>query len=104
MEIPHTSLSGIKIVGITDIGVIINGNLKEINSINPCQIGYICDNQENIISEITPLIIIINQHRDGYEKIIDIMKKNGGDMNQEINYFGRKTTPLDIYNINHKNL
>lgn len=87
-----------KITGIDNINIITNGTLEELDSItNVNQIGSIIEKDtDNIISQITPLFMIINQRAKDYKDRLDILIKNGGNMDMEINYYGRPTTARDI--------
>ncbi len=87
-----------KITGIDNINIITNGTLEELDSItNVNQIGSIIEKDtDNIISQITPLFMIINQRAKDYKDRVDILIKNGGNMDMEINYYGRSTTARDI--------
>lgn len=87
-----------KITGIDNINIITNGTLKELDSItNLNQVGSIIEKDtDNNISQITPLFMIINQRVKDYKDRLDILIKNGGNMDMEINYYGRSTTARDI--------
>ena len=87
-----------KITGIDNINIITNGTLEELDSItNVNQIGSIIEKDtDNIISQITPLFMIINQRAKDYKDRLDILIKNGGNMDMEINYYGSSTTARDI--------
>ena len=87
-----------KITGIDNINIITNGTLKELDSItNVNQVGSIIEKDtDNNISQITPLFMIINQRAKDYKDRLDILIKNGGNMDMEINYYNHPTTAHDI--------
>lgn len=81
-----------KIIGIDDIDTIINGTLQELASIkNPNQIGKVInlDDNNSVLSEITPLIMIVNQGCKDYKSRLEILEKNGGDLDMEVNYYNK---------------
>lgn len=87
-----------KIVNIRNINIITNGSLDLLATItDPNEIGNIENEQGDIISQITPLFMVINQNHNLKEKL-DILVKNGGDLDKEINYYGSKITARHILN------
>ena len=93
---PSAKRDNNKIAGIDGIGIITNGTPLEMEDANPHQIGYVINELGQNISQITPMIMIINQGLKNYKEILDIMIKNGGDIDQVINYYGRETTAREI--------
>ena len=88
MDINHKN----KIVNISNIDIITNGSLELLATItDPNEIGNIENEEGDIISQITPLFMVINQNHNFKDKL-DILVKNGGDLDMEINYYGNKKT------------
>jgi len=81
-----------KIVNINHIDIIINGSLEELATVSdPNQVGNVVNDVGEVISEITPLFMVINQN-DNLKEKLEILVKNGGDLDKEINYYGNKRT------------
>jgi len=81
-----------KITGIDHLNVITNGTVDEIKRTvtNPNQIGSVVNIKTGeSISQITPVIMIINQGRSDLNERIAALVENGADLNMEINYYGR---------------
>lgn len=77
-----------KIIGIDNIEIITNGTLEDLEKIkNPNQVGKVINKDTNeFISEITPMIMIINQNESDYRDRLNILIKNGGNMDQVVKY------------------
>ena len=77
-----------KITGIDNIDIITNGTADQFKTINNAdQVGHIIDTTtQNIVSETTPLFMIIVQHRRGWEKLLNILVENGGNLDRQINF------------------
>ena len=92
-----------KIVNINHINIIINGSLEELATVSdPNQVGNVVNDVEEVISEITPLFMVINQNHNLKAKL-EILVKNGGDLDKEIDYYGNKRTAryiLDTFRSN----
>ena len=79
-----------KIVNINHIDIITNGSLEELETVSePNQVGNVVNDVGEVISEITPLFMIINQNHNLKAKL-EILVKNGGDLDKEIDYYGKK--------------
>lgn len=85
-----------KITKINNINEITNGTLDELKEIDPNQVGHVVDENGNIVSEITPIIMIINQKRKDMEQRLAILRENGGDFDKKINYYGKQKSANDI--------
>ena len=89
-----------KIIDIDQIELITNGNLEDFDSlINPNQVGKVINSEGEVISEITPLFMIINQNVKVYEKL-DRLKDKDINLYQKIDYYGTPKTAkyiLDNY-------
>lgn len=95
------SLNENKVIEIDNIFFITNGTLDEMNKIdNPNQVGNVVriDTGE-IVSEITPLFMIINQNAKNFREKLDVLIKNGGDMHMKINYYGTPRSAEEIMNL-----
>ena len=64
-----------------------------IDSQNPNAIGKVVDKDTNEeLSEITPLIMIINASSKNVQQEIDDLLRDGADPDLEITYYNEKTT------------
>lgn len=90
-----------KIIEIDNIYYITNGTLDEMNTINnPNQIGKVVRKDTGeIVTEITPLFMIINQNAINFREKLDVLIKNGGDMHMKINYYGTSRSAKEIMNL-----
>lgn len=77
-----------KIIGINNIEIITNGTLEDLEKIkNPNQVGQVINKDTHeFINEITPMIMIINQNKSDYKERLNILIKNGGNMDQVVKY------------------
>ena len=83
-----------KITDIDNIDIITNGTADQIKTINNAdQVGLIIDmTTQNIVSETTPLFMIIVQHRKGWEELLNILVQNGGNLDRQINFWGSQVS------------
>jgi hypothetical protein len=87
-----------EIVNIDNLDTITNGTLEDMSKIiNPNQVGQVIykDNGE-VKTDINPMIMIINQGLNDYRERLEILVKNGGDLDMNINYCNRETTPREL--------
>ena len=88
-----------KIVGIDNIDIITNGSIEELGEIsNPNQVGKVVSEDGSTISNITPLIMIINQGAKDYKTRVDKLVEIGGDLDMNINYYNISTTARELAN------
>lgn len=87
-----------KIIGIDDIEIITNGTLKDLEKVkNPNQVGQVIDKDTNkILKEITPMIMIINQGLSDYVERLNVLIKNGGDMEKMVDYNGMSPREIAV--------
>ena len=87
-----------KITGIDNIDIITNGTADQFKTItNADQVGHIIDKTtQNILSETTPLFMIIVQHRRGWEELLDILVQNGGNLDRQINFWGNQVSAREL--------
>jgi len=87
-----------KIVDIDNINIIINGSIDDMSRItNPNQKGSVINKHTNSkVSDITPMIMIINQGLSDYKDRLSALIDNGGDMDMSVEYYGRTTTAREI--------
>ena len=65
--------------------------------LDPNQIGEVIEKDTNKkLSEITPLIMVINQSANNCDEKVKKLIELGGDINMKINYYGKQTSALDI--------
>ena len=63
------------------------------------KIGYVKNPSGEVVSEITPLIMVINSAGQDWRKIVQAMVAAGANLDMPIeNYYGRKTTAREIAN------
>lgn len=89
-----------KITNIDHLDILTNGTVDEIrNSVtNPNQIGSVINTKTNEqISQISPVIMIINQGLSDLENRINALSENGADLNMKIDYYGRQKSAHEIY-------
>ena len=87
-----------KITGIDNIGIITNGTADQFKTINNAdQVGNIIDKTtQNIVSETTPLFMIIVQGRKGWEELLNILVQNGGNLDRRINFWGNQVSAREL--------
>ena len=77
--------------------IITNGTIEQLMTIkNSNEIGSIVDKNNNFISQITPLIMIVNQSSLDCQDKIDTLLSLGADPNLKINYYGKDISAYDI--------
>ena len=83
-----------KITDIDNIDIITNGTADQFKTINNAdQVGHIIEKTtQNIVSETTPLFMIIVQGRKGWEELLDILVQNGGNLDRQINFWGSQVS------------
>lgn len=89
-----------KITNIDHLDILTNGTVDEIrNSVtNPNQIGCVIDTKTNEqVSQITPVIMIINQGLSDLDNRINALSENGADLNMKIDYYGTPRSANEIY-------
>ena len=93
----HANSDKNKITGIDQKDLIINGSIEDLAYItNPNKVGSVIDSTNKTISQITPLIMIINQGSRDYKNRVKALVDIGADMNMNINYYGRETNAFEI--------
>ena len=87
-----------KIVNIDNINVIINNKTSNYPiGLDPNQIGEVYEKDTNKkLSEITPLIMVINQSANNCDEKVKKLIELGGDIYMKINYYGKQTSASDI--------
>lgn len=89
-----------KITNIDHLDILTNGTVDEIrNSVtNPNQVGCVIDTKTNEkISQITPVIMIINQGLSDIDNRISALSENGADLNMKIDFYGTQRSANEIY-------
>ena len=89
-----------KIINIDHLGVITNATVDKIRNTvtNPNQIGHVINTETNEqISQITPVIMLINQGLSDLDNRINALSENGADLNMEIDYYGTPRTANQIF-------
>lgn len=76
-----------------------------IDSHNINAIGKVVDKDTNEeLSEITPLIMIVNASSKNVQKEIDDLLRAGADPDLEINYYNQQTTARKLALLHRKNI
>ena len=90
-----------KITGFTDSEFdLINWGEPEdmVGFSNPNKVGHVVDKLNKTISDITPLIMIINASGEGWRDVAQALIAQGADPDMTVNYYDRATTARDIAN------
>ena len=88
-----------KITGasLEDLNLITNGTAESIKNItNPNQVLEVIDKNNNKISNITPLIMVINSSKTGWKNIVESLISVGADPSMIVNYYNKQTTAREI--------
>ena len=90
-----------KITGYTDAEFdLINWGEPEdmVNFTNPNKVGHVVGEHNKIISDITPLIMLINASGEGWRDVVKALIAQGADPDMEVNYYDKTTTAREIAN------
>ena len=63
-----------------------------VNFTNPNKIGHVIDKTNKIISDITPLIMLINASGEGWRDVAEALIAQGADPDMDVNYYDKTTT------------
>ena len=90
------------ITGFTDeeFDLVNRGEPKDMGKFsNINKIGHVKNPSGEVVSEITPLIMVINSAGQDWRKIVQAMVAAGANLDMPIeNYYGRNTTAREIAN------
>ena len=90
---------------ISDANIITNGPISQYHLIkNINEIGTIMDKNNEKLSEITPLIMVLNQNKINCQDKVNEMINQGADPNMKIQYWGQSKSAMDIMNETRKNI
>jgi len=84
-----------KITGFTDdeFDLINCGEPEDmVNFTNPNKVGHVRDKTNKIISDITPLIMLINASGEGWRDVAEALIAQGADPDMDVNYYDKTTT------------
>lgn len=82
---------------INQSDIITNGTIEQLMTIkNSNKFVSIVDKNNNFISQIIPLIMIVNQNSLECQDKIDTLLSLGADPNLKINYYGKDICAYDI--------
>lgn len=86
------------ISGIDEIETITNGSIDQLRNLkNPNQVGRVKKRGTNeVLSNITPLIMIINQSAKDYRERVTALQAAGAEIDMRVSYYGKETTALEI--------
>lgn len=87
-----------QITNINNMYEIANGTPDELKQVDPNQVGEVVDIAGVYVSQITPIIMIINQNRKDVAQRLAILRENGGDFDKKIDYYGKQKSANDIMN------
>ena len=84
--------------GIDQTDIIINGSIDELKTVRePNQVGQILNKDTNeVLSEITPMMMIVNQSTKDCIVRVRALHSCGGDFHKKISYYNRKESPYSI--------
>ena len=88
-----------KITGFTDNEFdLINWGEPEdmVGFSNPNKVGHVVDKLNKTISDITPLIMIINASGEGWRDVAQALIAQGADPDMTVKYYNRAATARDI--------
>ena len=90
-----------KIVGFSqdDLGLITNGDSETIKNVsNPNKVGHVKDSSGKCISNITPLIMVINAGGSGdkWKEKVNALISVGADPNMKVNYYNRNISAKEL--------
>ena len=91
-----------KITGFTDdeLDLINFGEPKDMGRFSDInKIGQVVNSSGEVVSKITPLIMVINASGKGWRDVVRAMVEAGADLDMSINtYYGKLTTAREIAN------
>ena len=90
-----------QITGFTDAEFdLINWGEPEdmVNFTNPNKIGHVVNKTNETISDINPLIMLINASCEGWRDVAQALIAQGADPDMEVNYYNGTTTARAIAN------
>ena len=87
---------------ISDANIITNGSTSQYHLIeNINEIGTIMDKNNTKVSEITPLIMVLNQNSRNWKDKAKKLIEKGADPNMKINFWGQYKSANDIKNLDN---
>lgn len=89
---------------IEDCGIITNGTPDQLKSINQNVIGNVVSEDGSHISEITALIMVLNQNAKTCQKKINTLIEAGANPDQKVSYYGKELSARDFASIYRKNV
>ncbi len=97
-----------KITGFTDeeLDLVNWGEPEDMGKFpNINKLGHVKDSSDKVVSDITPLIMVINSAGQDWREIVQAMVAAGANLDMPIeNYYGRNTTAREIANTYRKGL
>ena len=94
-----------KFIIISQNDIITNGSVEKLSTIkNPNEIGSVIDKDNNVISQITALFMIINQNSKYCQEKINSLLKIGADPHLKINYYGKEISAYELASDYRKSL
>ena len=67
-----------------------------VNFTNPNKVGHVIDKTNKTISDITPLIMLINASGEGWRDVAQALIAQGADPDMQVNYYNGTTTARAI--------
>lgn len=90
---------------IDENSLITKGDVDSLKQVKkPNEIGIIYDKDNKYISEITALIMILNQSSRNVQDKVDSLIDAGADPDLKIDYYGRTKCARDIVNLHRKHV
>lgn len=72
------------------------GAIEDLASIPPNIVGSVLDANDKHISQITAMIVVVNESRADWPNRYKALENAGHDPMQVVEYYGKKTTVLEI--------
>ena len=90
---------------IDENSLITKGDVDSLKQVKkPNEIGIIYDKDNKYISEITALIMILNQSSRNVQDKVDSLIDAGADPDLKIDYYGKPKCARDIVNLHRKHV
>ena len=89
---------------IEDCGITTYGTPDQLKSINQNVIGNVVSEDGSHISEITALIMVLNQNAKTCQKKINTLIEAGANPDQKVSYYGKELSARDFASIYRKNV
>ena len=87
-----------------DCGITTNGTPDQLKSINQNVVGNVVSEDGSHLSEITALIMVLNQGGKTCQKKVNALIEAGANPDQKVSYYGKELSARDFASIYRKNV